>query len=184
MFFLSWWSASVLLWLPWWPLDWVWLLSWDAYPKFGPEELMSEKAHGTCVGPVQSNLKFSVDQDQADRISCFNRIFAEFWGYWTKTTMEDDVRNSGQEEYTFYDSVTGKPLFTVPRGRTLDEFFKESTYHGWPSFRDAEVNWDNVRSLVNGEIVSVDGTHLGHNLPDLMDNRYCINVVNIAGNPV
>jgi hypothetical protein len=43
--------------------------------------------------------------------------------------------------------------------------------HGWPSFRDQEVVWDNVRCLANGEAVSVDGTHLGHNLPDKKGNR-------------
>ena len=31
---------------------------------------------------------------------------------------------------------------------------------GWPSFRDNEVVWDNVRCLANGETVSVDGTHV------------------------
>ena len=80
--------------------------------------------------------------------------------------------------------MTGKPLFVVPKGRTLDEFFEESKEYGWPSFRDEEVVWDNVRSLVDGEMVSLDGTHLGHNLPDIWDNRYCINLMNIAGNPV
>ena len=28
-----------------------------------------------------------------------------------------------------------------------------------------EVNWENVRCLPSGECVSVDGTHLGHNIP-------------------
>ena len=56
--------------------------------------------------------------------------------------------------------------------------------HGWPSFRDEEVNWDFVRVLPNGEAVSVDGTHLGHNLPDGKGNRYCINLVSVAGRPV
>ena len=46
-----------------------------------------------------------------------------------------------------------------------------------PSFRDEEVNWDLVRVLKDGETVSVDGTHLGHNLPDGSGNRYCINLV-------
>ena len=32
-----------------------------------------------------------------------------------------------------------------------------------------------------GETVSVDGTHLGHNLPDDAGNRYCINLVSVAG---
>jgi peptide methionine sulfoxide reductase MsrB len=40
--------------------------------------------------------------------------------------------------------------------------------------------WENVRILKNGEAVSVDGTHLGHNLPDKR-NRYCINLVSVAG---
>ena len=42
---------------------------------------------------------------------------------------------------------------------------------------------DNVRVLANGEAVSVDGTHLGHNLPDGRGNRYCINLVSVAGKP-
>ena len=86
-------------------------------------------------------------------------------------------------EITFYDSNTGKPLFYAPRGRTFDEFVAESKAHGWPSFRDEEVNWDLVRCLPNGEAVSVDGTHLGHNLPDGGGNRYCINLVSVAGRP-
>jgi peptide methionine sulfoxide reductase MsrB len=85
---------------------------------------------------------------------------------------------------TFYDSVTGKPLFTAPIGRSVDDLIDETYKHGWPSFRDAEVVWDNVRVLKNsGETVSVDGTHLGHNLPDRMGNRYCINLCCIAGYP-
>ena len=32
---------------------------------------------------------------------------------------------------------------------------------GWPSFRDQEVVWENVRVLKDGETVSVTGTHLG-----------------------
>ena len=61
--------------------------------------------------------------------------------------------------------------------------FDFHTVHGWPSFRDDEVNWDYVRVLPDGEAVSVDGTHLGHNLPDKNGNRYCINLVSVAGRP-
>jgi peptide methionine sulfoxide reductase MsrB len=191
----------------------------------------------------------------------------------------------------FYDSVTGKHLFSAPVGRSLKAFLDESTLHGWPSFRDAEVNWwvqvrsctcvflclcvgfvwsfvcfdestlhgwpsfraevnwwvvfvclcfmrlfvclslglfaclslclfvclsvcllsrqinatltnvktcllmirkrrDNVRTLAGttGEMVSVDGTHLGHNIPDNFPgtqhprNRYCINLISVSGN--
>jgi len=81
----------------------------------------------------------------------------------------------------YYDSVTGKLLFTAPKGRTYDEFVKETMSHGWPSFRDEEVNWEEVRVLKDGETVSVTGTHLGHNLPDGKGNRYCINLVSVAG---
>ena len=87
------------------------------------------------------------------------------------------------EPITFYDSVTGKPLFKAPIGRTMSGFLKESQDHGWPSFRDEEVVWENVRCLENGEAVSLEGSHLGHNLPDNRGNRYCINLVSVAGKP-
>ena len=51
--------------------------------------------------------------------------------------------------------------------------------HGWPSFRNEEVVWANMRVLSDGEAVSIDGTHLGHNLPDSKGNRYCM----CAGEP-
>ena len=65
----------------------------------------------------------------------------------------------------------------------MSQFLLESKMHGWPSFRDSEVVWDHVRVLLDGETVSVDGTHLGHNLPDRSGSRYCINWVSVAGNP-
>ena len=37
--------------------------------------------------------------------------------------------------------------------------------------------------LENGEAVSVDGTHLGHNLPDRAGNHYSTNLVCVAGPP-
>lgn len=143
---------------------------------------MSEKSHGTCNAPVMDGLLYNVDPKVADNICCFNRHYAEHSGYWTKTSFLSEVETSGNE-ITFYDSVTGKPLFIAPRGRTFADFKKESLSHGWPSFRDEEVVWDNVRCLPNGEAVSLDGTHLGHNLPDRSGNRYCINLVSVAGRP-
>ena len=74
-------------------------------------------------------------------------------------------------------------MFKAPIGRSNEEFIKEAKSHGWPSFRDEEVIWDRVRCFMMGECVSIDGTHLGHNLPDLKGNRYCINLVCIAGEP-
>lgn len=142
---------------------------------------MRPKAHGTCDKPVMLNLRWNCNHDTADRICCFNRHYAEHSGYWETTSFLQEVDR--ESEITFYDSVTGKPLFIAPRGRTFEEFRKESVSHGWPSFRDQEVVWENVRCLTNGESVSVDGTHLGHNLPDRKGNRYCINLVSVAGVP-
>mmetsp|Transcript_60749 Transcript_60749/g.83402 ORF Transcript_60749/g.83402 Transcript_60749/m.83402 type:complete len:207 (-) Transcript_60749:329-949(-) len=149
----------------------------------GEESLMDQKEHGTSMTPVQSNLRWSCDVETADRICNFNRHYAEYAGYWESTSFLKEhsaasVLENG--EITFYDSNSGKPLFYAPRGRTFDEFVSESKRHGWPSFRDEEVNWEFVRCLGNGEAVSVDGTHLGHNLPDGTGNRYCINLVSVA----
>ena len=88
---------------------------------------------------------------------------------------------AGVTEITFYDVATNLPLFVAPRGRTWSEFYAESLHHGWPSFRDAEVVQSNVCVHSNGETQSVNGTHLGHNLLDLYGNRYCIDLVCVAG---
>jgi len=153
----------------------------------GSEDIMSPKAHGTSEYPVQENLKWDCDWETADRICNFNRHYAEFAGYWESTSLLSDVAQNIEEEtgtVTFYDSGwKGRPLFTAPRDRSWADFIEESKKHGWPSFRDSEVDWNYTRVLPNGEMVSIDGTHLGHNLPDGQGNRYCINLVSIAGSP-
>lgn len=152
--------------------------------QFADESIMSPKAHGTSAEPVQQDLMYGVSNKLADKICNFNRHFAENGGYFESTNFEDAVREAKGQPLTFYDSVTGKPLFVAPLNRSPEEFIRESEVHGWPSFRDNEVVWENVRVLKNsGETVSVDGTHLGHNLPDKRGNRYCINLVSVAGKP-
>lgn len=136
--------------------------------------------HGTCIKGVQNNLKWGVNAKKADEICCFNRHYAEHSGYAFHSANTSWV--VGENE-PYYDSVFGKLVFTAPIGRSSLDFLAESKAHGWPSFRDAEVNWDVVRVLPNGETITVDGVHLGHNLPDKKGNRYCINLVCIAGNP-
>lgn len=114
----------------------------------------------------------------------FSRHYAEHSGYFEKTTLVKETGKVAEgETINFYDSNTGKLLFAAPKGRSMDDFLKESRAHGWPSFRDEEVNWEHVRCLKDGETVSVDGTHLGHNLPDGKGSRYCINLVSVAGQP-
>ncbi|CAJ1969612.1 unnamed protein product [Cylindrotheca closterium] len=146
----------------------------------GDESIMAPKAHGTSAIPVQEKLRWGCDVKKADEICNFNRHYAEHSGYFEKTTFKKEAREASGP-IKFYDSNTGKHLFTAPVGRTMNEFLIESSAHGWPSFRDAEVNWEYVRCLPNGESVSVDGTHLGHNLPDDKGSRYCINLVSVAG---
>jgi len=153
----------------------------------GEESIMDPKAHGTSAVPVQSNLRWNCDGKVADRICNFNRHYAEFAGYWEGTSFLETCSQDVDPEtgaISFFDSNSGKLLFSAPVGRSMEDFVKESKSHGWPSFRDDEVNWDYVRVLKDGETVSVDGTHLGHNLPDRSGNRYCINLVSVAGNEV
>ena len=147
---------------------------------------MCAKAHGTTEKPVMANLKYGCDFETSDKICSFNRHYAEHSGYAFQAprTWLAHLASVGNAEVTYYDAVTGKPLFVAPKGRTQAEFIAESKAHGWPSFRDAEVVWENVRCLPNGEAVSTAGTHLGHNLPDGSGNRYCINLVCCAGNEV
>lgn len=163
----------------WNPGEWVPFASEDT--KFlakikGPESLMSPKAHGTAPKPPMRPLRWSVDWDITDKICCFNRKFAERSGYWLDflPDLEAEIARSGT--VTFCDPVTGKPLFIAPKGRSWDDFVVESKKHGWPSFRDAEVVTENVRLLSDGETVSSDGTHLGHNLPDYMGACVVCNV--------
>ena len=54
--------------------------------------------------------------------------FTEYSGYWKKTSFYQEM-NASTQEITFYDSVTGKPLFIAPRERTAQEFIKESEAH-------------------------------------------------------
>merc|ERR1719410_550987 len=152
------------------------------YPILCGEEVMNQKSHGTSESPVQKDLRWGCDFDTADRICNFNRHYAEYAGYWTSTKFLEFIKKA-EEPTKFYDSVTGELLFTAPIGRSTSDFINESQSHGWPSFRDEEVNWDYVRCLSNGECVSTTGTHLGHNIPDKKGNRYCINLVSVAGQP-
>lgn len=152
------------------------------YPILGDESIMSQKEHGTTEKPVMSTLLYGCDTKIADKICSFTRSDAEDKGYaFEKTNWVQDLKDSDQKEVTYYDSVSGKPLFVAPRGRSMEEFLEESKSHGWPSFRDQEVCWENVRCINEKEAVSVDGTHLGHNIPDDRGNRYCINLVSISG---
>ena len=130
---------------------------------------------------------YGCDYATVDKICCKNRHYAEHSGYFSMKprTWLEHLAATEDKETTYYDPVSGKPLFIAPRGRTTKALINESNAHGWPSFRDEEVVWENVRVIPgNNEVVSLAGCHLGHNIPDRTGkNRYCINLVSIAGTP-
>ena len=51
---------------------------------FNYDDMMPYQAHGTCSVPVNENLRFGVDNGLADRIGCYNKIFAEPKGYFAE----------------------------------------------------------------------------------------------------
>ena len=159
----------------------------DDYAVIGDESLLSQKAHGTTEEPVQEQLRWNVNWERADEICSFNDDHdKENRGYaWSDSvTWFSELESLSEgERMTFYDSVTGKPLFIAPQGRSLADFKKESRDHGWPSFRDEEVVWENVRVLNKGDTVSTTGTYLGHAYSKRFGNRYCINLSCISGRP-
>lgn len=129
-------------------------------------------------------LGAELDYSTADRICCHNHRFAEYRGYLEAPEVRLFDRLDPNVEHVFFDSVCGLPLFVAPRGRTFDEFKEESIHHGWPSFRPAEIISENVIIHDDGRMESKCLTHLGHNLPKGGVDRYCIDLVCIAGQPL
>lgn len=106
-----------------------------------------------------------------------------------QSTFEDEAPEElkRKAQIKFYDSVSGQPLFLVPAigiHRTFEEFLEESLEHGFLSFRDYETNWDRVRCLESGALVSTDGTRLGYHSPDGMGNKYLVNILAVCGRPI
>lgn len=62
-----------------------------SYPIYIDDDVMKPKAHGTCPKPVMQNLRWGCDYGTADRISCFNRHYAEHSGYWESTNFLKEV---------------------------------------------------------------------------------------------
>jgi hypothetical protein len=61
-------------------------------------------------------------------------------GYFEKTTFVQECKKMKESEaIQFYDSNTGKLLFTAPVGRSMNDFLIESRAHGWPSFRGTSI---------------------------------------------
>ena len=79
--------------------------------------------------PVQDNLRWDCDKKTASNICNFNRHYAEHSGYFEgKSKFLAEAKASSKIE--FFDSNTGKLLYTAPIGRTMDDFLIESKAHG------------------------------------------------------
>ena len=96
------------------PADGVIVVGGEMVP--GDESLMAPKAHGSSAAPVQARLRWDVSRETADQICSFNRHFAEHAGSWRRANkFVEEVARHGQT--TYYDSVSGRPLFVAPIGR-------------------------------------------------------------------
>lgn len=152
-----------------------------------------------CSAPVQEKLLYgisgrttatvpvAVDEGEslATAVCCDKRVLAlaepQFL-YAAPDILLFDALDKNTGVTTFYDSVCGLPLFRTPVNRTMDEFKADTDEHGWPSFRTAEVVFDNVDTdKATGYVTSKCGTHLGSYLPDEKGPRWCIDLSCVAG---
>lgn len=155
----------------------------------------------TCTGAVQKNLRYNISlqtsedlpfpvsagESLADAVCCDKRFapYAEPRGLFATPPVNLFSRMSKHGETTFYDSVCGIPLFVAPRNRSLADFQADTTEHGWPSFRPAEIVKGNSKIIASsGYVVSKCGTHLGSYLPDERGPRWCLDLSCLSGNPV
>jgi len=158
-----------------------------------------DKADDTCSGPVQTNLRYNISgrttpdvpvpvgdtENLAEAVCCDKRVLAfaepQFLFQAPDISLFTKLDNGIT---TFYDSVCGVPLFRTPINRTLADFKADTTEHGWPSFRPAEVNTEHVKTdIKTGLVTSSCGTHLGSYLPDKRGPRWCMDLSCISGNP-
>jgi len=137
-----------------------------------------------------AELRWGVSQDlpagpffRAEDVCCANHQFAELPGFWFRNPAFVATAKAATPEkpLTFYDSACGVPVFQAPVERSTEEWLNESAEHGWPSFRSQEIVAQNLVVGSFGEVQSKCGTHLGHNLPDEKGDRFCIDLVCIAG---
>merc|ERR1719217_1725497 len=158
-----------------------------------------DKADDLCSGPVQTNLRYNISsrttpdvpvpvgdtESLAEAVCCDKRTLAYAEPQFLYEAPDISLFTKLEKGVTtFYDSVCGVPLFRTPVNRTLDDFKADTTEHGWPSFRSAEVYTQHVKTDVKtGLVTSSCGTHLGSYLPDKKGPRWCMDLSCISGNP-
>lgn len=111
--------------------------------------------------------------------------FAEPRGFYARPTVDLFAILNASAVTTFYDPTCGVPLFRAPLGRSFAAFKADTEAHGWPSFRDPEVNVQHVKVQSDGSVMSSCGTHLGTYVPDAGGSpRYCIDLTCVSGHPL
>ena len=153
-----------------------------------PEEAKASESvmrnQRTLGTKIERTLRWNSRSATAKQICARNRHGAEWSGLLNRSDKFIEELNAemdgGGGHVTFYDSALHRPVFEV-FNRPLSQFLEESVKHGWPSFRAEDVVWENVRILDDGEVVTKDGLHLGHNIPDEKGPRFCINLVCVSG---
>jgi len=158
----------------------------DTVPDFARANesiMINQRALQTKI--VKTELRWGTRAITAKSVCARNRHGAEWSGTFSRTERFIHELNSeidgGAGQLTFYDSALLREVLRIGEHRAISRFVDESLRHGWPSFRASEVIWENVRVLDGGEVVTVDGLHLGHNLPDEHGDRFCINLVCVSG---
>ena len=126
----------------------------------------------------------STNESLATAVCCDarNELYAEPQGLYAELNLFAQL-DPGGAATTFYDSACGLPLFRAPVNRTLADFEADTRAHGWPSFREAEVVRENVRTNQPkpGLVTSACGTHLGTYDPDAQGPRWCIDLACVSG---
>jgi len=163
--------------------------------------LSGDGFNSSCSGPVQGDLRYNMSHSQAiedfpfpvapgetlvDAVCCDANYlpYAEPRFTFNRSDVALFSRLDASGTTTFYDVVCGIPLFIAPRGRSLSDFKADTTEHGWPSFRPAEMVAGNVLTdKTTGYVTSKCGTHLGSFLPDDKGDRWCLDLACVAGNP-
>lgn len=174
---------------------------WESLiPKAAPFRPAAQ--YDTCNAAVQTNLRYNIStltsaditvpvavdprESLATAICCDNRtqVFAEP-RFLFQSPFVDLFKHMNQDGPTiFYDSVCGIPLFKAPMNRSFADFQADTTEHGWPSFRPAEIiDKDSFHTTKDGFVYSKCGTHLGSFLPDDKGDRWCLDTSCLAGNP-
>lgn len=158
--------------------------------------------NNTCTGPIQDELRYNISNTRAADDWAFGplppgeslagavccdaelKAFAEPRDMYKRGDVSLFQHMNPNGTTTFFDSVCGLPLFTVPKGRSMSDFEADTTEHGWPSFRQEELIPGNSH-IVNetGEVLSKCGTHLGSYLPDDKGPRWCLDLSCVSGNP-